>query len=63
MNKKNLFIAVFQLLIGVLAIVSFIILGINDEKLTKWIITLILAILYVILGIIGIIDYKKGETK
>ena len=42
-----------------MAIIAFIIVGISDGNITKWIITLILSIAFVVLGIIGIIDYKK----
>jgi len=44
-----------------LAIISFIILAISGEIMTKWIITLLLAIAFVIIGIIGIIDYKSQK--
>ena len=58
-SKWQLFSSIFQLIVGVMAIIAFIIVGISDENITKWIITLILSIAFVILGIIGIIDYKK----
>ena len=51
----------FLVAIGVFAVVAFLILGFSDEELTKWIITLILAIAFIILGFIGIIDYKKNK--
>lgn len=60
-GKWQLFSSIFQLTIGVFAVVTFLILGFNDEELTKWIITLILAIAFIILGFIGIIDYKKNK--
>jgi len=44
-----------------LAIISFIILAISGEIMTKWIITLLLSIAFVIIGIIGIIDYKSQK--
>lgn len=58
-SKWQLFSSIFQLIVGVMAIIAFIIVGISDGNITKWIITLILSIAFVILGIIGIIDYKK----
>ena len=60
-SKWYLISSIFQLVVGLLAIVAFIILAINGEIMTKWIITLLLAIVYVILGIIGIIDYKSQK--
>ena len=56
-SKKQLFASIFQLAVGTLAIVLFAILGLGGEGMTKWIITLILAVIYVIWGIVGIIDY------
>lgn len=57
-NKWNLIVSIIQLVIGSLAIIAFVIIGLNGEDLTKWVITLILAIAYVVLGAIGIKDYK-----
>ena len=58
-SKWNLFVSIFQLVVGILAIISFIIIASSGENMLKWIVTLILSIFYVIFGIIGIIDYKK----
>ena len=58
-SKWNLFVSLFQLVVGLTAIAAFIVLAINGEDLGRWIITLILAIAFVMLGIIGIFHYKK----
>lgn len=58
-SKWYLISSIFQLLVGLAAIIAFIILAINGELVTKWIITLILAIGFVVMGIIGIIDNIK----
>ena len=58
-NKWQLISSIIQLIVGLLSIIAFIILAINGEIITRWIITLLLAIAFVIIGIIGIIDYKK----
>ena len=58
-SKWYLISSIFQLLVGLTAIVFFIILVINGEVVTKWIITLFLAIAYVVIGTIGIIDNVK----
>lgn len=60
-SKWLLFSSIFQLSVGVIAIISFFVLAFNEEDMTKWIVTLILAILFVILGIIGIVDYKNSK--
>ena len=60
-SKWNLIASIFQLVIGMLAIAAFIVLDLGGENMTKWIITLILSIAFVVLGIIGIVDYKSGK--
>ena len=60
-SKWQLVESIFQIVVGVLAIASFIIIGLNGENLTRWIVTLILAVAFVILGIIGIVDYKSNR--
>ena len=60
-SKWNLISSIVQLVFGILAIISFIILAINGEIMTKWLIALLLAIAFVIIGIIGIIDYKSQK--
>lgn len=60
-SKRNLIISIFQLVIGFLSIAAFVVVGLSGENMTKWIITLILAITYVVLGVIGIIDYRSNK--
>ena len=60
-NKWNLIASIFQLVIGILAIAAFIVLGLGGENIPKWIVTLILSIAFVVLGMIGIVDYKSGK--
>ncbi len=60
-SKWKLFSAIFQLTVGILAIFVFIILACNGEIMTKWIITLILAIAYIVLGTIELICYKSNR--
>lgn len=60
-NKWNLISSIVQLVFGMLAIIAFIILAVNGELVVRWIITLLLAIAFVIIGIIGIIDYKSQK--
>ena len=60
-SKWQLVASVFQLVVGILAITSFVILGFGGENIIKWIGTLILSIAFVVLGIIGILDYKSEK--
>lgn len=60
-NKWSLILSVFQIVIGVLAIAAFIVAGLSGENMIKWTITLILAIAFVILGVIGITGYKSNR--
>ena len=60
-SKWNLISSIVQLVFGILAVIAFIILAINGEIMTKWIITLLLAIAFIIIGIIGIINYKSQK--
>ena len=60
-SKWNLISSIIQLVFGILAIIAFIILAINGEFIVRWIITLLLAIAFVIIGIIGIMNYKSKK--
>ena len=58
-EKWYLISSIFQVLVGLIAIIFFIILFINGEAMTRWIITLFLAVAYVVIGIVGIINNIK----
>ncbi len=60
-SKLSLVSSIVELVFGILAIVAFIILLINGEDIFKWLITLLLAVEFVIIGIIGIIEYKSNR--
>lgn len=60
-SKLSLVSSIVQLVFGTLAIVAFIILLINGEDISKWLITLLLAVAFVIIGIIGIIEYISNR--
>jgi hypothetical protein len=60
-SKGSLIVSIFQLVIGLLATAAFMISALNGGNMTKWIITLILAVAYVVLGIIGIANYKSRK--
>lgn len=60
-NKWYLVASVFQLVIGILAVISFVVLAINGEDMIRWIPTLLLSVAFVVLGIIHIINYKSND--
>ena len=55
----QLFASIFQLIVGVVAIVAFAIVGFGGESVAKWIVTLLLSIAFVVLGVVGIVDYTS----
>ena len=59
MKKWNLFAAIFQIVVGIAAIIAYIFVAASGEPLGKWTITLILAIAFVVMGVIGLIDFLK----
>ena len=60
-SKWQLFASIFQLIIGLATVTSFVILIFSGENMARWIVTLVLSIAFVFLGIIGIIDYKSNK--
>lgn len=62
MKGKWYFISsIIQLLIGASAIIAFVVLAISGENMSRWIVTLILAVAFIVLGIIGMADNKKQK--
>ena len=61
MKKWNLFTAVFQIVVGIAAIVVYIVVAASGEPFGRWTITLILAIAFVVMGVINAIDYMKSN--
>ena len=66
MNKFRLCISVFQIAVGLVAIVAYLFIVASDEFITNWIstkwnITLILAIFYVVAGVVGVADSIKNK--
>ena len=61
MKKWNLFAAIFQIVVGIAAIVAYIVVAASGEALGKWTITLILAIAFVAMGVVNVIDYVKSN--
>ena len=63
MRWWNLFAAIFQFVVGVVAIIAYVVIAASGEPLGKWIVTLLLAIAFVVIGVIGIADWKKSNRK
>ena len=63
MRKRYLFAAIFQFVVGVVAIIAYVVIAASGEPLGKWIVTLLLAIAFVVIGVIGIADWKKSNSK
>ena len=63
MKKWNLFAAIFQIVVGIAAIIAYIVIAASGEPLGKWTITLLLAIAFVVMGVINAIDYVKAKKK
>ena len=60
-GKWSLISSIIQVALGVLVIISFIILAMTGENMARWIVTLLLAIAFVVIGIMRIIDYKSNK--
>lgn len=61
MKKWPLISSVFQLCVGVAAVAAYVVLSLGGEPMGKWTITLLLAVAYIVLGIIGIADWRKEK--
>ena len=60
-TKFFLISSILQAVVGILAIVAFVILALGDEVMTRWIVTLVLAIAYAVMGIGGIVVWLRGK--
>ena len=61
MSKWRLFSSIFQIVVGIAAIIAYIVIAASGEPLGKWTVTLLLAIAFVVIGAIGIADWKKSN--
>lgn len=59
MSKWYLFSSIFQVIVGIAAIIAYIVIAVSGQPLGKWTVTLILAIAFLILGAVGIAEWKK----
>ena len=63
MSKWRLFSSIFQIAVGIAAIIAYIVIAASGEPLGKWTVTFLLAIAFVVIGAIGIADWKKSNRK
>lgn len=63
MKRWPLIAAIMQLCIGITAVAAYIIVAVGREPLGKWTVTLILAIAFIVLGAIGIVDWVKQKRR
>lgn len=62
-SKWYLFSSIFQVIVGIAAIIAYIVIASSGEPLGKWTVTLILAIAFVIMGVIGVAEWFKTKKK
>ena len=62
MSKWRLFSSIFQIVVGIAAIIAYIVIAASGEPLGKWTVTLLLAIAFVVIGVFGIIDWNKSKN-
>ena len=64
MKKWSLFVAILQMAVGIAAIIAYFGVAALGEPIGKWTITLLLAIAFVVMGIINVIHYvRSGKTQ
>ena len=63
MKKWSLFASIFQIVVGIAAIISYVVIATSGEAVGRWTITLLLTIAFVIMGVIGLVDWKKNNKK
>ena len=61
-SKCYLFSSIFQVIVGIAAIIAYTVIAAAGEPLGKWTVTLILAIAFVIVGVIGILEWFKTKN-
>ena len=60
-TKFFLISSILQEVVGILAIVAFVVLALGGEMMTRWIVTPVLAIAYAVMGIGGIVVWLRGK--
>lgn len=58
-NKWPLFGAIFDIIVGVAGILSFIIIYVSGDSVKKWLPSLVLSIIFLIIGVCEFIHWRK----
>ena len=58
-KKVQLITSLIQIVIGIAAVIAFFILLFSNESITRFIVTFILAIAFIVIGVINLIEYFK----
>ena len=61
-SKCYLFSSIFQVIVGIAAIIAYIVIAAAGEPLGKWTVTLILAIAFMMMGVIGVAKWLKTKN-
>lgn len=65
MKKWQLFSSLFQMVVGIAAIIAYVIIASGGEPMGRWNVTLLLAIAFLVIGIVNLIEAirsgKKGQ--
>lgn len=59
----TLLASIVQLVFGLAAVVSYFIIASFGEDMLKWTVTLVLAIGFIVIGVIGIVDWVKAKKQ
>ncbi len=51
-----------QIIVGIGAIAAYVVVASSGEDLGRWTVTLLLAIAFAVIGVIGLIDWKKSKN-
>jgi hypothetical protein len=60
-RKFTVFANIFQIITGLAAVASFVILSLGNEDMKKWIPTLILAVGFFVIGVLGLINGRTDK--
>lgn len=60
-SRWSLISSIIQIVIGCMAIGAFIVLAIAGEDIRRWIVTAVLSVAFIVLGVIGLVEYKKQK--
>lgn len=60
-NKVFLALSILQTVIGFLVVLSFVVLAVGGEEVRQYIATFVVGIVFLIMGIIGIVNFFRKK--